>query len=130
MKFRPFSQAFSRSTLLSVDMASQQTYVSRVTHHASRLLFAALFVYSLSSAPLSSQPIEGSNFKAAPDFFDPPNEKQMRSLIQGVRWRHEGSQTAVYDVKVQRFQTNGAVELIIEAPECFYDDTKKAVDSP
>jgi len=87
-------------------------------------------IYLISSALLPAQPVEGSNFKAAGEFFEPPNERQMKSLIESARWRHQGAQTALYDVKVQTFRTNGAVELIIEAPECFYDVSRKAINSP
>jgi lipopolysaccharide export system protein LptA len=106
---------------------------SRITHHASRLSIVALFTYLLSSAYLStqpSQPIEGTNFKIVGEFYDPPNERQMKDLIEGSRWRHQGTQTVVNDVKVQTFRTNGVVELIIDAPECFYDETRKAINSP
>src|SRR4051812_24941293 len=101
----------------------------RITHHGVRLFAAALFLYSLSAASLRAQPLEGSNFKAAGDFYDPPNERQMKSLIEGARWRHQGAQTEVYDAKVQTFRTNGVVELMIDAPECFYDETHKAINS-
>jgi len=102
------------------------------TQHARRLLIAVIFVYSISSAllPGQPQPVEGAKFKAIGDFFEPPYDKQMKSLIEAARWRHQGSQTVVYEVKVQRFSTNGAVELIIEAPESFYDETRKEVNSP
>src|SRR5262249_47196715 len=93
------------------------------------IFFVALVIfYALSVALTRAQPIEGSNFKVA-EIFDAPNEKQIKDLIEGVRWRHQGSQTVVYDAKVQRFRTNGAVELIIEAPECFYDEKQKEVNS-
>jgi lipopolysaccharide export system protein LptA len=102
---------------------------TRNTQHATRVtLIAALFLYLVCVILVHSQPIEGSNFRIA-ELFDSPNERQMKSLIEGARMRHQGSQTVVYDVKVQRFSTNGAVETIIEAPESFYDENHKAVNS-
>lgn len=86
------------------------------------------FFLLLSSGLVRGQQVEGAHFKVA-DLFEPPNERQMRSLIEGARWRHEGMQTAVYDAKVQTFTTNGGVQLIIEAPECFYDEPAKAINS-
>src|SRR2546430_12838037 len=106
-------------------------HASRITNHASRIiLIAAFFIfYALSAKHIrAQQPIEGSNFKVG-ELFDPPNEQQLKSLIEGARWRHQGSQTVVYDAKVQSFRTNGAVQIIIEAPESFYDETRKAVNS-
>lgn len=109
-------------------MAFQQTYhASRIAHHVPCLV-VVLVLYLLSCAVVRAQQVEGTNFKVA-DLFEPPNEGQIRSLIQGARWRHEGAQTAVYDAKVQTFTTNGAVQLIIEAPECFYDEPAKAINS-
>jgi lipopolysaccharide export system protein LptA len=102
----------------------------QITYRATRLiLIAALsLLYALSATRVQSQQVEGSNFKIA-DLYDAPNERQIKSLIEGARVRHQGSQTAVNDVKVQTFRTNGAPELIIEAPESLYDDTYKAINS-
>jgi lipopolysaccharide export system protein LptA len=105
----------------------------RKTHPAAGFLLigSLLFLCAFSAINIHAQPappVEGSNFKVG-DLFDPPYERQIRSLIEGARWRRQGSQTVVYDAKVQRFRTNGAVELIIEAPEAFYDDTHKAINS-
>jgi lipopolysaccharide export system protein LptA len=104
----------------------------RLTYRGTRVTLIAVLslLYALSAIRVQSQQVEGSNFKAIGDFFEPPNDKQMKSLIQSARWRHQGSQTVLYDVKVQRFHTNGTVELIVEAPEGFYDETRKSVDSP
>ncbi len=90
---------------------------------------AFLFLLTLANVLAQpSQPIEGTNFKVA-EFFDPPNERQMKHLIEGSRARHQGTQTVLNDSKVQTFRTNGAVELIIEAPESFYDETRKTISS-
>jgi len=89
---------------------------------------ALLFHCAFSAVDVPAQRVEGSNFKVV-DLFDPPYERQIKSMIEGARWRHQDSQTVVNDAKVQTFRTNGAVELIIEAPEAFYDDTHKAVNS-
>jgi lipopolysaccharide export system protein LptA len=123
---------------LSADMDSRNTHhrrkagagcVVRGACCVLRMSIAALlFLRAFSAVDVPAQTVEGSNFKVG-DLFDPPYERQMKSLIEGARWRHQGSQTAVYDAKVQRFRTNGALELIIEAPECFYDENHKAVNS-
>ncbi len=91
-------------------------------------IVALLFHCAFSAVDAPAQRVEGSNFKVV-DLFDPPYERQIKSMIEGARWRHQDSQTVVNDAKVQTFRTNGAVELIIEAPEAFYDDTHKAVNS-
>jgi lipopolysaccharide export system protein LptA len=93
------------------------------------LLAALSLLYALSAPRVQSQQVEGTNFKIA-DLYDAPNERQIKSLIEGARARHQGTQTTVNDVKVQTFRTNGVAELIIEAPESLYDDTYKAINSP
>jgi len=103
--------------------------VLRVACCVSRVSIAALLFHcAFSAVDVPAQRVEGSNFKVV-DLFDPPYERQIKSMIEGARWRHQDSQTVVNDAKVQTFRTNGAVELIIEAPEAFYDDTHKAVNS-
>jgi lipopolysaccharide export system protein LptA len=91
-------------------------------------MIAAALLLMPFSALAQAPPVEGTNFKVG-DLFDSPNQRQIRSLIEGARWRSQGAQTVVYDAKVQKFLPNGAVELIIEAPECFYDKNLKAINS-
>jgi lipopolysaccharide export system protein LptA len=65
------------------------------------------------------------------DNFEPPNQQQMRSLLQGAEARILANNLyQLNQPKITLFQTNGAVELIIAAPECVYDDGARVVSSP
>jgi lipopolysaccharide export system protein LptA len=65
-----------------------------------------------------------------PEFFDPPFQSQLKSLVQGSKAESlSNSRLQVYDAKVQDFETNGQTKLIIQTPRCIYDRPAHAVSS-
>ena len=57
-----------------------------------------------------------------PDYFDPPNQKQMRSLLRGVEAEPDSDgRIRVRKLTLETFRENGEPELFVEAPECIYD---------
>ncbi len=65
--------------------------------------------------------LEIKGFQTA-DFFDPPNETRMKSLLKGARARPlDNDRVLVSDVELVTFQKSGERDLIIRAPECDYN---------
>ncbi|HUZ07289.1 MAG TPA: hypothetical protein VMV89_07350 [Candidatus Paceibacterota bacterium] len=55
-------------------------------------------------------------------YFDPPNEKQMKSRLSGAEASPEaGGLLEIKQLKLEKFGTNGVTEAVVEAPECVYD---------
>ncbi len=66
-----------------------------------------------------------------PEFYDPPFQSQLRSLVQGAHAETLGSnQLLITQAKVQNYRTNGEVEFTGEAPQCTYDREAHSVTSP
>jgi lipopolysaccharide export system protein LptA len=66
-----------------------------------------------------------------PEFYDPPFQSQLKSLVQGAHAETLASnQVQITEAKVQNFRTNGEVEFLGEAPQCTYDGDTHSVRSP
>jgi hypothetical protein len=66
-----------------------------------------------------------------PEFYDPPYQSQLKSLIQGAKAESlPDSKIQISEAKLQTFQTNGQTELVIEAPQCVYDRVGRCINSP
>src|SRR5438270_9196579 len=67
-----------------------------------------------------------------PEYYDPPNETQIHSLLKGARAKPldpKGNRTLVTTARLEIFRTDGASELIVEAAECVSDKIQRIVSS-
>jgi lipopolysaccharide export system protein LptA len=81
----------------------------------------------------AQQPEPGTirNFSAAPEYYPPPNQAQMKSLLQGTEARIlPDGRIGVTQLKIRTFNNEGQPELQVEAPECTYDPRERAAYSP
>jgi len=70
-----------------------------------------------------------SNFSAS-DPFPPPNYTQMRYVLSGAEGRPQADNRFLLSkVKLQTFRVNGESEMIVEAPECIFDDKARTAGS-
>ena len=73
---------------------------------------------------------ELQDFRAQLENHSPPNEAQVKTLLEGARARQRSDKTwAISDAKLRTFRTNGAPELLAETPFCLYDTTQQTVSS-
>ncbi len=72
---------------------------------------------------------EAEGFQVA-DHFDPPNETVMKSLLKGARARPLSNDlTLLIQAELEMFQTNGQRQLLVRAPQCFYDRARASANS-
>jgi len=74
--------------------------------------------------------VEGKGFKFA-EYYDPPHETQMKSLLEGAKAVPQpgGRIFQITDARLQTFRVTGEGELVVEAPECSYDANERSVSS-
>jgi lipopolysaccharide export system protein LptA len=87
---------------------------------------------ALTCACAQAQTIQGRNFQVA-RYHDAPYELQMRLLLKGALARPQEKDLLLVTgspVSVQTFTTAGTPELILEAPQCLYNDASRCVNSP
>lgn len=72
---------------------------------------------------------EAEGFQAA-DFFGPPYETQMKSLLKGAQARPlDNGLLLLVQAVLETFRETGERELMVQAPECLYDTTNKTANS-
>jgi lipopolysaccharide export system protein LptA len=75
---------------------------------------------------------EGTGLKLT-EYYKAPNANQLKSVVEGARAKPLGNgrvMTQITDAKVQTFSENGLPEMVVEAPECVYNATNRAINSP
>ncbi len=94
-------------------------------------LCALALVCAFAPAPAAAQRVlEAKGFQTA-DYFDPPHETQMKSLLTGSRARPlENDQVLVYDgTELRTFRESGEPELIVRSSEYVYDQRAQTASS-
>jgi len=90
---------------------------------------ALVFALALLAGAVRGQGLEADGFKL-PQYYDPPFETQMKSLLEGAKARPQpGGLVLISEAKLQTFQTNGAREMTVEAPLCMFDSGTRTVNS-
>jgi hypothetical protein len=97
-----------------------------------RCLAAALGLLLLASRGSAQQVgrAELMDFRAPLENFPPPNEAQAKTLLEGARAEPQANGWFLLTgVKLTTFSTNGTVELLAEAPHCYFDSVHRTVTS-
>jgi hypothetical protein len=65
------------------------------------------------------------------EYFEAPNQKQMKSRLSGASAQPQaGGLLVIKQLKLEKFNENGKVEMIARAPECVYDTMNGIASSP
>jgi hypothetical protein len=99
---------------------------------AKKILLAAAILFAAVSSERAQQNATGhaSDF-ASVEYFDPPNQKQMKSRLSGASAQPEaGGLLAIKQLKLEIFNTDGSVKIIARAPQCVYDMQNGVANSP
>ena len=77
-----------------------------------------------------AQPVVSVQGFKVPEYYDPPHETQMKSMLEGARAeRQPDGRYMVTEAKWRTFRVTGEGELTVEAPQCFYDQGQRTVSS-
>lgn len=65
------------------------------------------------------------------EYFPAPNQQQMRSRLSGAEAQPlPGGLLAIKGLKLETFGLNGRPEIVVNAPECTYDQLNGTASSP
>ena len=71
-----------------------------------------------------------NDFSSA-SYYDAPHQTVMKSRLAGAEAQPlAGGLLAIKQLKLERFETNGALQVVIQAPDCVYDTGKGTATSP
>jgi lipopolysaccharide export system protein LptA len=83
----------------------------------------------LAASARGQRVVDSKGLKFA-EYFDPPHETQMKSLLEGAKAQpQEGGRILIAGAKMQTFRVSGEPEMAVEAPECVYDSGQQSVNS-
>jgi hypothetical protein len=65
------------------------------------------------------------------EYFEPPHQTLMKSRLSGAEAQPEaGGLLVIKQLKLETFDTNGVLEMVVKAPECVYDYVRGVASSP
>src|ERR1700690_2833200 len=65
------------------------------------------------------------------EYYPAPNQQQMRSRLSGAEAQPlPGGLLAIKQLKLETFELNGKPEIVVNAPECIYDQLNGTANSP
>lgn len=91
-----------------------------------------LLVLLAAAAVLQGQPLNFGRVKdfSVPDYFDPPHENQLKSRLRGKEAEpRPGGLFVIKQIQLESFRLDGFCEFRITAPECIYDNQRRAAYS-
>ncbi len=105
-----------------------------VTRHPSLVtgfLVIVAFVFLAATDNEAQQAIKGhANGFNSVDYYAPPNETRVKSRMSVTEAQPlAGGLLAVKQLKLETFSTNGAPQVVAEAPECVYDQGNRTANS-
>ena len=93
------------------------------------LAFLTLALASLTQSGRAQPVVNVLGFKV-PEYYDPPHETQMKSMLEGARAeRQPDGRYLITKAKWRTFRVTGEGELAAEAPECIYNPSQRTVNS-
>lgn len=100
---------------------------------SARVLLAVWFLVHASGAILvgvaQSLPIVFTKF-SLPEYYDPPHETQMKSLLQGDQALPEGpGRVRIKQPILKTYRVDGTPGFVLEAEDCIYDSKTRTVTS-
>jgi len=65
------------------------------------------------------------------EYYEPPHQQQVKSRLSGAEASPQpGGLLVIKQLKVETFDLNGKLEVVVDAPECVYDTLKGVATSP
>lgn len=67
---------------------------------------------------------------SVPDYFDPPNQNQMKSLLRGQEAQPQpNGRVFIRGLQVETYRLDGSTDITVRAPECLYDSVEQTATS-
>src|ERR1044071_8208361 len=97
------------------------------------LAAALAFMLIFPSVHTRGQPETGMevlNFKAQLENHPPPNESQVRTLLEGARAQAQPAGIVLLtEAKLKMFNTNGTLGMVASTPRCIFDSEQRTINS-
>jgi len=117
---------------------NEPTYVGGYDKRAARPDLIAIWILSVQMAlgPFAVARAQSNTVSHASDFtsveyYAAPNQQQVKSRLSGAEAQPlPGGLLAIKQLKLETFEMNGNPEIVVNAPECVYDQLNGTANSP
>jgi hypothetical protein len=83
--------------------------------------FMAFVFFAVAIRAQQSTASHASDFSSV-EYFEPPNQTLMKSRLSGAEAQPlAGGLLAIKQLRLEMFDTNGLLQVVVKAPECVYD---------
>jgi lipopolysaccharide export system protein LptA len=105
--------------------------MNRINHPCFRAALVVLALGLVMFARLGrSQPVVGGQGIKFTEYYDPPHETQLKSLLEcSQAQRQPDGRYLVTNAKYRTFRVTGEGEMTVEAPQCVYDPGQRSISS-
>lgn len=98
---------------------------------AARALTASLLILSAAHISAQSNVVGHASDFTSIEYYPPPNQQQMKSRLSGAEAQPlPGGLLAIKQLKLEVFKPNGDREIVVNAPECIYNQFEGTASSP
>jgi hypothetical protein len=65
-----------------------------------------------------------------PDYYDPPNQNQMKSLLRGAEAEPQpNGNVLIHELQLETYSTDGKLQMSVHAPVCSYNSATQTASS-
>ena len=84
-------------------------------------VFMAFIFFAVAIRAQQSTASHASDFSSV-EYFEPPHQTLMKSRLSGAEAQPQaGGLLAIKQLKLEMFDTNGLLQVVVKAPNCVYD---------
>ncbi len=95
------------------------------------LLAGVILVLAATDNRAQSNVMSHANDFTSVEYYPAPNQQQIRSRLSGAEAQPlPGGLLAIKQLKLETFELNGRPEIVVNAPECTYDQLNGTASSP
>jgi hypothetical protein len=95
------------------------------------LLAAVILVLAATDNRAQSNDVSHASDFSSVEYYPPPNQQQMRTRLSGAEAQPlPGGLLAIKQLKLETFGLDGRPEIVVNAPECTYDQLNGTASSP
>jgi hypothetical protein len=124
----PLFPSFQSGVALRLPPQSK-TWVRRLRIFWILLAYAMLGYFDIARA--QSNTMSHANDFTSVEYYPAPNQQQMRSRLSGAEAQPlPGGLLAIKELRLETFGLNGAPEIVVNAPDCIYDQLNGTASSP
>jgi hypothetical protein len=103
----------------------------KIRLNSATLILSAFMAFGFYEVSAQQSTVGHASDFSSVEYFEPPHQQLMKSRLSGAEAQPQaGGLLAIKQLKLEMFNTNGALEMVVTAPDCVYDTLHGEASSP